>query len=345
MLKKTLYILCCLCALHFGKLIYDAGLFYDVTELNSENCYPIAQITGAEDIELAGEGAYISSNDFRKLYHVKDYPNGALHFFNLNTKQVSLVKHDYKKPFHPHGIKYFSDGSGQYLFVINHGVDRDSVIVFKILADQRLKVIEEYHSPLLRNGNDIAVVSLKRFFVTIDHYYRSEALKKIEDYSRVPLGQVLQFSEGAWSVYLSGFNFTNGITWDEQSRSLVVAGMTQKKLFHYELNSQFEPSLKRSYSLEGAPDNVTFLKGTGVVLVAIHTKIFDLKEMRDDEQSQGAPSVILEINLRTGVTKKLFSNKGDIVASASVGVMIGEQLLLGTIFDNDVKACAISTKP
>ena len=127
-----------------------------------------------------------------------------------------------KEQFNPHGVGHWVTTEGDYIvYVVSHQQDRDTVESFIFLPhERRLKHRATFAHPLLRQLNDIVVVGMDEFYVTVDHYFSGVVAKEIEALLRLPLCSVVYYSEmsGVVRTVASGLSYANGIAQSNNRR-------------------------------------------------------------------------------------------------------------------------------
>lgn len=320
---------------HGFKIYKDSGFDYVVPKKGFEYCKSLTDIIGPEDIALGTNMLYISSNDNRKLGKNLDYQNGNIFVLNPGFDSLKVMEHDYEGSFHPHGIDYYSSPEGEFLFVVNHKKNFDTVIIFKIIGNN-LELYKEIKDPLITNGNDIAAIRLNKFYLTRDHLLQNHFLRILEDASRIGLGKLLFYDNGSVSVIADGLRFANGLAFDKEINRLYMAEMLAKKIHQYDITNLKNPKLLTKWDVPGAPDNM--FVNADALYVASHNKIFDLV-LHQSSRKRKSPSSIYEFNKSTGSNKLLYSNDGTEISASSIAIPISGKMYLGTIFDKKFLVC------
>lgn len=138
---------------------------------------------------------------------------------------IELMMIDFdKEQFNPHGVGHWVSPDGDYyLYVISHLKSGDRVESFYFDTEEKqLRHRVSYSHPLLRQMNDIVVVGLDEFYVTVDHYFSHPWTKSIESILRLPLCNVVYFDVEADTVKVAvgGLTYPNGIAKSNNGRLL-----------------------------------------------------------------------------------------------------------------------------
>ena len=119
--------------------------------------------------------------------------------------------------FTPHGMGHWVTKDGEMiLYIINHRRRGDTVDSFIYNPQKRsLKYRKSFENPLLSSLNDLVLIDLDKFYVTIDHYFSGLIGRIAEEVLRLPLGQVIYVNGGGLEMELKvatdSLKFPNGI--------------------------------------------------------------------------------------------------------------------------------------
>ena len=126
--------------------------------------------------------------------------------------------------FTPHGIGHWVTKDGEMiLYVINHRRRGDTVDSFTYDPQKRsLKYRKSFENSLFHDLNDLALVNLDEFYVTIDIYFQTSLGKQIEFLAKLPLGQILYVngkgSKNEVKVAADYLRYANGIARSNDDR-------------------------------------------------------------------------------------------------------------------------------
>ena len=143
--------------------------------------------------------------------------------------------------FTPHGMGHWITKDGEMLlYVINHRRGGDTVDSFIYNPEKKsLKHRRTFESPLYHDLNDLVLVDLDEFYVTVDLYFGSKLGKNVEVLFRLPLGQILYVngkgSEDEVKVAIDGVKYPNGIAKSNNGRYIVIHPASIKLLLHSRL--------------------------------------------------------------------------------------------------------------
>ena len=162
---------------------------------------------------------------FRDLEGVIEKPRPVMFMFDLEKVEDGLVelKMDIdEEQFNPHGVGHWVTPEGHYIvYVISHQELRDTVESFYFIGEEKLlKHRVTFEHSLFRQLNDIVVVGLDEFYVTVDHYFSHPMMKQLEFRLRLPLSTVIYYNQlsGSVKAAASGLGNPNGIAQSNNRR-------------------------------------------------------------------------------------------------------------------------------
>ena len=126
--------------------------------------------------------------------------------------------------FTPHGMGHWVTKDGEMiLYIINHRHRGDTVDSFVYNPKKKsLKYRKSFENPLLHSLNDLVLMDLDKFYVTVDHYFLGLTGRITEELLRLPLGQVLYVNgsgpEMEVKVAVDSLKFPNGIAMSNDHR-------------------------------------------------------------------------------------------------------------------------------
>ena len=126
--------------------------------------------------------------------------------------------------FTPHGMSHWITKDGEMLlYIINHRRRGDTVDSFVYDPEKKsLKFQKTFENPMFHDLNDLALVDLDEFYVTIDIYFQSSFGKQVESLARLPLGRILHVdgrgSKDEVKVAADYLRYPNGIVRSNDGR-------------------------------------------------------------------------------------------------------------------------------
>ena len=166
---------------------------------------------------------------FRDLAGVIEKPRPVMFMFDLEKVEDGLVelKMDIdEEQFNPHGVGHWVTPEGHYIvYVISHQELRDTVESFYFIGEEKLlKHRVTFEHSLFRQLNDIVVVGLDEFYVTVDHYFSHPMMKAIESLLWLPLSTVVYCNKapGLVKAVAGGLAYANGIAQSNNHRSCMI---------------------------------------------------------------------------------------------------------------------------
>ena len=146
-----------------------------------------------------------------------------------NPKLVNLTfegsyRESISPDFTPHGMGHWVTKDGEMiLYIINHRHKGDTVDSFVYNPTKKsLKYRRSFNNSLFHDLNDLVLVGLDEFYVTVDQYFQTGIGKQIEVNFRLPLGQILyvngRASQNMTKVAMDGLKYPNGIAKSNNGR-------------------------------------------------------------------------------------------------------------------------------
>lgn len=127
-----------------------------------------------------------------------------------------------KEEFNPHGVSYWISLEGDYIvYVVNHRQTKDTIESFYFkYEEERLQHRGSFEHQLFHQLNDIVVVGLDEFYVTVDRYFSHPIVKTVESMLRLPLSNVVYFNNATQSgnIVAGGLMYANGIAQSNNQR-------------------------------------------------------------------------------------------------------------------------------
>ncbi len=228
--------------------------------------------------------------------------------------------------FRPHGISLATAGEIQYLYVISHNdaAGIHPVIRYQIDGDN-LVFVEELNSRLLVSPNALQAFSDGSVVVCNDAAVRGDIKETI---LRQKKGNILFYDgQGNWSIMAREIGMPAGLA--GLGNKIFVSASTENKLYSFLLKDG-QLSNKTVLAEITGPDNIRFYKGS--LITTSHSKT--LKFVRHVKNTKSkSPSMVLSVNPSSGKITRLLYDNGKIISTASVAVILDNQLIIGQIFE------------
>ena len=333
-----------------GYLYWMAGQFKTIGPHFSGTCRVVGGVVGPEDITIHPRSgiAYVSGCDRRAVQEGMP-ARGAIYAYDLSavTSEPVNLTPDADPDFRPHGISLFLvEGGPDVLFVVNHQGGVQRIEAFE-LRDGTLSHRETLASPLLVSPNDIVAVGPDRFYVTNDHRHRSGWGRKLEDYFRLSRSNVVYYDGSNFVEAASGIGYANGINVSPDGRTLYVCAVTEGALHVYDRDpASGRLEERREVRLHTGVDNVE-VGADGDLWVGAHPKLFDFVEYAKDHWAL-SPSQVLHLTPGDAGdydVEEVFLDTGEKISGSSVAAVLGNRLLIGSVFDAKFLDCRLPPGP
>lgn len=326
--------------------LYAAGVFTTLTpHIDGQIETTYTNTPGAEDMDIDYRNGllFISSTDRRKQLQGKEV-EGGIYLLRLDSGNVTVkIPTTYSGQFHPHGISFLTYESADYLFVVNHNNEGNFVELFQFKNDT-LFHLKSYADESMCCPNDVVGVSPTQFYVTNDHGTQKGALRKVEDYLRVPLSYLLYFDGTSFSKAYEGLTYGNGVNISNDGSKLYLTHTTGRELLTFSRDGQTGAlKLLDKLNLKSGLDNISVDEDDNL-WIASHPKMLKFVGHATDSTKQ-SPSQIFKLTPEANdgyQVREVFLNEGDVISASSIGIHYKNQLLIGGVFESKVVRILLS---
>ena len=319
-----------------GKTLINAGLFAKIEPHFNGVVTKIEGFNGGEDIVVDRKTgvALIASTNFNSNN------NGAIFLLNLkeeNPKSINLTTNLPFKSFHPHGISFYQSSNGtKKLFVVNHRKEGHFMEIFQF-TDSTLVHLESIRNHLFISPNDIVAVGERAFYLSNDHDEPFSNWRNKKDLLQIPMGNVCYFDGNNAQVMQEKILYANGINKSLDGTKIFVASASGKKIKVFDRNISSGKLIESDEIAINGPDNID-VDEKGNLWVGCHPKLLAYLAHSKDHLKL-SPSEIIKITYNgKGSThlESIYLNKGDEISGSSVGVIFGDKLLIGSVYEKHV---------
>ncbi|WDI31155.1 SMP-30/gluconolactonase/LRE family protein [Hyphococcus flavus] len=325
-------------------IVPASGINAELNTRLADQCARVDIAPGTEDVTIDAELglAFISAADRRAWFQGGEgaiNPQNGIYAMTLDGASVRRVSPPMDN-FLPHGISLWrGDDGSKRLFVVNHPPSgEETVEIFDIGANGDLTHVETISFPAMKSPNDLVAVGPRQFYVTNDKGFKNRILGTIEGYLALPLASVAYFDGENGRIVKGGIAYANGINKSADGAAIYVAELLKRRVLVFERNPETN-ALKRIKTLkvDTAPDNIE-VSQDGALWVAGHSKIFEFLNHAKDENTI-APSHVVRVNPRNGVTSDVLISINGEINGSSVGAVWANTLIVGAVFDGHVLVC------
>lgn len=326
-----------LALLLFGLLAAPVAWWHWPTEplaarFTADQCQRIAltdavqgrPIVGIEDLAPMPDGRVLLSADDRLE---PDAKTGGIYLYTPGgpTDLEPLIG-----GIRPHGVSLSDDG--RTLALIDRSGSDVAVVTGTVSAGGFAQATRDA-SPALCRANDLAWFFGKApagLLVTQD---RAECGISLPDLIGLASGKLLAVTPGdGVTSTMPGYRFPNGISglWISETRAGQIA-------FFRDTNGG--PDTVAALPVPGAPDNLT-ADGPDALIVGLHRSLPRLGLYRFGWTGR-APSRIARVTYPDAAVEILFDDPaGDVFSGATVGALVGDRLIAGSVRDAGLLECA-----
>ncbi len=323
-----------------------SGAFAELDTKLVDQCRRVDVAPGTEDVTIDPELklAFISAADRRAWYNDEGAegvnPLNGIYAMSMDGSDAVRRVSPAMENFLPHGISLWRGDNGEKrLFVINHPPSGEELVeIFDVGAAGDLTHVETVSFDAMHSPNDIVAVGPRQFYATNDRRFDSGPLSLLESYLALPITNVVYFDGQTGRSILGGLVYANGINKSIDGKEIYIAELLKRRIGVFGRTTE-TGALKRvkNLSVKTAPDNIEVSRD-GALWVAGHSRIFDFVEHAKDA-SAIAPSHVLRVNPRNGVTSDVLISVNGEINGSSVGAVWDNTLIVGAVFDGHVMVC------
>jgi arylesterase/paraoxonase len=249
------------------------------------------------------------------------------------------------KDFHPRGIGLYRAPDRLLLFAVNRrSSGRFSIDSFEVKdpgTHPALAALGTIEGGLLINPQDVAVAGPDQFYVANGTAGKNPLIHPLQTYGIIPGGNVLYFNGTVFSQVADGFYGTRSLLLSPKGDHLIVGGLLSRSLTTF-TREPFTGQLTEvdTLNLSTGPEKLS-IDAQGQLLVAGHADLLEWRAATADPGKRAA-SQILRVDLVNGVPQakgQVYGNDGSALAGASVGLAVGNRLLIGSSLDGRLLDC------
>jgi arylesterase/paraoxonase len=347
-MKRTLIIVGLVLAVVVGWVVYTlamVGVFRSIEPHGPEPRVITGFDGGTEDVVFRPDGSqvFVSSADFGD-----PSSPGHIYLVDVATEEVRDVTPKLDFDFNPHGIALFAEGDTERLFVVNHRSGSGftqaagdvaemvhAVEVFDVAGDGSLSLVTSHVDDALVSPNDVAPVDAERFYVTNDHGFGPGFRRTLEDWLRIPVGNVVYYDGEEFIEAWGGTRYANGIAVAPGGGTVFVAettgGVLRALRRDPESGELFRLAEDEDYmgldNLSIAPD--------GAIWAAAHPKLLAFTAHAEDRAERSPSQVIrFEFDGEQLTSEEIYLNDGDPMSGSSIAATNGDVVVVGAVFES-----------
>jgi hypothetical protein len=325
-----------------GRTLWLNGVLSSVNPGFSGTCKVVADLSGIQDIEIAGGMAFLSVSSARG-----PGPGDGLYVLALNGTAKPVKLAGAPKDFHPRGIglSRTPDGKGVFLLAVNrHGSGRFSIDSFEVTDPQTHPALVAQgmiEGGQLINPQDVAAAGVGSFYVANGTAIKNPLIHALQTYGLISGGNVLYFNGNIFRVAVDGLYGTRSLVMTPGGTHLIVGGLLSRTLTSFS-REPFNGQLTEvgNITLPAGPEKIS-VDAQGALWVAGHADLFQWRDFAKNP-ARGSPSQLFRVSLVNGVPQdaiQVYGNDGAQLAGASAGTVSGKRLLLGSSLDRRLLDC------
>jgi sugar lactone lactonase YvrE len=212
------------------------------------------------------------------------------------------------------------------LYVISHDDEGQNHPIYQYAVNGNvLEWVRAYNSPLLNSPNSVMAFPDGSLLVTNDSRKRGN---KVEKLLAKKVCTIVHFSpEGEASIAADHITYANGINY--QGQDVYISSTTGNRLLLYQYADGKLIAPEKVCRLPG-PDNIRWHQDK--LIIACHPRSFAfIRHVSHAEKA--SPSQIYEVDPATGNRTVLYGEFGYDIPAASTGIVVGNHLWIGQVFN------------
>ncbi len=338
-LKISLWLFIIAIVLYIIHTLYASGFFKKLDpHLAGEVTTIYRSLYGTEDLDVDYKKGllFISSTDRWKQLRGESV-EGSIYLLQLDSGSAPIkIPTTYKGVFRPHGISYFSKNVLNYLFVVNHNDDGNYIELFEFKNDT-LYHQKSYADATMCCPNDVVGIDTDEFYVTNDHGTQKGALRKFEDYLRIPLSYLLYFDGTQLTKAYEGLSYGNGVNISNDGSRLYLTHTTGRELLTFDRNKDTgKITLTSKLNLSSGLDNISVDEQDNL-WIGSHPQMLKFIGHATDS-SKKSPSQVFKLRPKNGGDEyevaEVYLNDGQEISGSSVAVHYKGELFIGCVFED-----------
>lgn len=315
-----------------------AGWTFDPDPTDNASCSALDIAPGTEDVVFDAPSGlvFVSAQDRR--VDAMSGENG-IYAFNLNDPDsLRLVSVDAPADFRPHGISLFRDDEHARLFVVSHPSTGSHILIFDLAEDGMLTHVRTITSDQIFSPNDLVATGPEQFYVTNSSRMGDNPLGVIEALLGLPLVNVVHYDGETARQAAGGLVYGNGINMSPDGSRVYAASFIAQRIDVFERDRATNALTKiDTFRAPFGLDNIE-LDENGDLWVAGNTEVFSFLDHQGDPNAR-APSYAVRFDAESGDVTPVFFSDGEAIDSASVITPVGDQMIIGAVFDSHVLIC------
>lgn len=336
-------------------LLLVMAVFYTVVKLVQLGAFTKAEGNPLTDYRIMatveGPEALQIDQEAEILYFISNNPCrvnpaiGSIYLVDLNNqnaeaKQLAIPLTD----FQPHGLSFFYDETGKYLFTNNHRVDgKHTVEIFQLIAEDTLTHLRTVTSELLSSPNDLVAIAPDKFYVTNDGRGHDNTTRAIDAFLGRKTGSVLFHDGKELKMVVDNLYFPNGIALNKMSKILVIGETLAGNVVFYRMEDNYDLKYVDKWQIGRGIDNISWSNTTGDFYIARHLNLFQLSKHRKNVDKLSGFEIVIA-KYKTKGLNRLIQSKGEVISGVSSVVIHNDRMFLGAVCDNALLELEIPTE-
>jgi len=242
--------------------------------------------------------------------------------------------------FAPHGIDLLKINKKTRLYIVNHGKKRNDanhqVLIYEVNYPQ-LKFIKQIKSRFFYSPNDIKVMPNGTFYVTNDAKNRGSTWDMFWSLKNSSVIFCSPTKKEGCKIVANTLAMANGVETD--GKSLFIATTREDSLYQFSIEKNGNLKNKKLITRQKGLDNLFWHNDN--LVTASH--LSDWRFLRHaSNPSNPAPSLIFEVDLKTGEKRIWYANIGTQIPAATGAIILNKKMYISQVFENYVLSCNLN---
>lgn len=259
-----------------------------------------------------------------------------------------LTLNNFKGELRTHGLSIWenpTDSSLIYLFFVNHRRGGSVIEIFThTLGTTVLDHVETAAHPLIRTPNNLVPIGPRTFYTSNDHRHRKGFWRVIEEFGRMPWGNVVLWDKGEAQVVADGIRSANGMASSPDAKYIYVNAVVGTETLVYERQQNNSLLLIDRVKIGFLDDNVDVESNSGDLYITGHTHLIKFLQHAKDPVGSRSPSKVVRAYRGEGKQWKvepILIDDGKLLNGATISAVDAatNTTLIGGVYMNGVASC------
>lgn len=259
-------------------------------------------------------------------------PFGEIVEVNLETKATRVLPREGNPkdfPFRPHGIDLQKVDGKLYLYAISHDNEKNLHVIYQYLVEKDRLVFQDTISnpKYIISPNDLAVATSGEIYYSNDAGKRGSLAEQLFKLKRSTVGYHNPKTD-EWRIAADKMVYANGVA--VRNDKVYVSTTRSNRIFQFNKDKDGRLNDRKTLTKINGLDNLIFYGD--YLITTSHPKVVAfLKHAKNADKK--SPSLIHQVDLKTGISNIIFADDGYRVSASSTGLIYDGKLYIAQVFD------------